>query len=136
LEYLKPAVVKENLFMEVMARINSYKFRSDTELGGQDRAEELIAMALTQVFDYMVRYEVAYGYVAAGESLLLLHIDRADPQTLYCHPCVPDEDVGDVSDAHWADGHHMTALSYKAVAKNRVIIRHLELNVEDKIRGF
>jgi len=113
LEYLKPAVAKENLFMEVMARINSNKFRSDTELGGQDRAEELIAMALTQVFDYMVRYEVAYGYVAAGESLLLLHIDRADPQTLYCHPCVPDEDVGDVSDADWADDR----VSYTAVAQ-------------------
>ncbi|KND86201.1 hypothetical protein TOPH_09172 [Tolypocladium ophioglossoides CBS 100239] len=26
-------------------------------------------MALTQVFDYMVWYGVAYGYVAAGKSL-------------------------------------------------------------------
>ncbi|KAG5749606.1 hypothetical protein H9Q70_007735 [Fusarium xylarioides] len=98
LEYLKAAVAKETLFMEVMKRINSNKSRSDTELKGQDGAEALIAMALTQVFDYMVRYEVAYGYVAAGQSLLFLHIDRADPRTLYCHPCVPDEDVGEVSD--------------------------------------
>ncbi|KAH6961656.1 hypothetical protein BKA56DRAFT_181919 [Ilyonectria sp. MPI-CAGE-AT-0026] len=107
LEYLKPAVAKETLFMEVMERINSNKSLSDSELHGQDRAEELIAIALTQVFDYMVRYEVAYGYIAAGESLLFLHIDRADPQTLYCHPCVPDEDVGEASDRDWAD-HRMS----------------------------
>lgn len=60
-------------------------------------------MALTQVFDYMVRYEVANGFIAAGESLSFLHIDRANPQTLYCHPCVPDEDMGEASDGDWAD---------------------------------
>jgi hypothetical protein len=111
LEYLKPAIAKEKLFMEVMERINSNKSRSDTELRGQDKAEALIAMALTQVFDYMVRYEVAYGYIAAGESLLFLHIDRADPQTLYCHPCVPDEDVGEASDGDW------DKVSYTAAAQ-------------------
>ncbi|KAF9768323.1 hypothetical protein IL306_014391 [Fusarium sp. DS 682] len=103
LKYLKPAVAKEKLFMEVIERINSNKYLSDAELRGQDWAEELIAKALTQVFDYMVRYQVAYGYIAAGQSLLFLHIDRADPQTLYCHPCVPDEDVGEASDGDWAD---------------------------------
>ncbi|EXM15009.1 hypothetical protein FOTG_16626 [Fusarium oxysporum f. sp. vasinfectum 25433] len=113
LERLKPAVVKETLFMEVMERINSNKSLSDAELRGQDRAEELVAMALTQVFDYMVRYEVAYGYIAAGESLLFLHIDRANPQTLYCHPCVPDEDVGEASDGDWADD----KVSYTAAAQ-------------------
>ncbi|KAM5361213.1 hypothetical protein ACJA88_014552 [Fusarium oxysporum] len=113
LERLKPAVVKETLFMEVMERINSNKSLSDAELRGQDRAEELVAMALTQVFDYMVRYGVAYGYIAAGESLLFLHIDRANPQTLYCHPCVPDEDVGESSDGDWADD----KVSYTAAAQ-------------------
>ncbi|KAL7755596.1 hypothetical protein ACKLNR_014694 [Fusarium oxysporum f. sp. zingiberi] len=113
LERLKPAVVKETLFMEVMERINSNKSLSDAELRGQDRAEELVAMALTQVFDYMVRYEVAYGYIAAGESLLFLHIDRANPQTLYCHPCVPDEYVGEASDGDWADD----KVSYTAAAQ-------------------
>ncbi|KAH7116363.1 hypothetical protein EDB81DRAFT_701959 [Dactylonectria macrodidyma] len=113
LECLKPAVAKETLFMEVMERINSNKSLSDAELRGQDRAEELVAMALTQVFDYMVRYEVAYGYIAAGESLLFLHIDRANPQTLYCHPCVPDEDVGEAPDGRWADD----KVSYTAAAQ-------------------
>ncbi|KAH7377118.1 hypothetical protein B0T11DRAFT_273543 [Plectosphaerella cucumerina] len=96
-EYLKPAIAKEKLFMEVIERMNCDKTRTDAELRGQDKAEALIAMGLTQVFDYMVRYGVAYGYVAAGESLLFLHVDRADPLTLYCHPCLPDEDVGEAS---------------------------------------
>ncbi|KAI1856491.1 uncharacterized protein JN550_013790 [Neoarthrinium moseri] len=67
------------------------------------RSEARLAMALTQVFDYMVTYGVAYGYLAAGESLLLLHVDRADPQTLFCYPCVPSEDVGDASCEDWAE---------------------------------
>lgn len=46
----------------------------------------------------MVRYKVAYSYIAAGKSLLFLYIDRADLQTLYYHLYVPDEDVGEVLD--------------------------------------
>lgn len=45
----------------------------------------------------MAYYGVAYGYVAATEFLLLLHVDRADPRTLFCHPCAPNEYVGEVS---------------------------------------
>ncbi|KAI1839868.1 hypothetical protein JX266_013925, partial [Neoarthrinium moseri] len=54
---------------------------------------------------------VAYGYVAAGESLLLLHVDRADPQTLFCYPCVPSEDVGDASCEDWAEKRTYTAVA-------------------------
>ncbi|KAK0725655.1 hypothetical protein B0H67DRAFT_659353 [Lasiosphaeris hirsuta] len=56
-------------------------------------AGTLIAMALTQVFDYMVGFGVAYGYVAAGKSLIFLHIDKDVPQTLYYHLCIPSQDV-------------------------------------------
>ncbi|KAJ4308807.1 hypothetical protein N0V84_011877 [Fusarium piperis] len=113
LKYLKLAVAKETLFIEVIERANSSRSRSDTELQKQEKAEEQIAMALTQVFDYMVRYGVAYGYIPAGKSLIFLHIDRSDPQTLYCHPCVPGEDVGESSDGDWADN----KVSYTAVAQ-------------------
>ncbi|OAA42628.1 hypothetical protein NOR_04759 [Metarhizium rileyi] len=87
-------VAKERLFMEVMQRICSNKTVSNSAAREHERAEEAIAMALTQVFDYMIQYGVDYGYVAAGASLILLHVDRADLQTLYCHACVPEEDVG------------------------------------------
>ncbi|KAG7120275.1 hypothetical protein HYQ46_006664 [Verticillium longisporum] len=99
--------------MEVIERANSSRSRSYAELQEQEKAEEQIAMALTQVFDYMVRYGVAYGYISAGKSLVFLHIDRSDPQTLYCHPCVPDEDVGESSNGDWTDN----KASYTAVAQ-------------------
>jgi hypothetical protein len=100
-ESVKRAVGKVTLFMEVTQRICSDKVSNDAARK-LEKAEEVIAMALTQVFDYMVRYEVAYGYVAAGKSLLLLHVDRADLQTLYCHACVPEEDVGGPADGNLA----------------------------------
>ncbi|KAK8038361.1 metalloprotease-like protein [Apiospora phragmitis] len=112
-EHVKLAVAKETLFIEVVEQINSNKSKTGTELD-QFRAEARIAMALTQVFDYMVNYGVAYGYVAAGESLLLLYIDRADPQTLFCHPCVPNEDVGEVAGEDWAEKMIYTAVAQLA----------------------
>ncbi|KAM4067380.1 metalloprotease-like protein [Hirsutella rhossiliensis] len=50
--YLKATLAKEKLFVEE-----------------QEREETRIAMALIQVFDYMVWYGVAYGYVAAVAQL-------------------------------------------------------------------
>ncbi|EGX87752.1 hypothetical protein CCM_09374 [Cordyceps militaris CM01] len=111
-ESVKAAVAKETFFMEVIQRICSDKVSTD-EARENEKMEEAIAMALTQVFDYMVRYEVAYGYVAAGKSLLLLHVDRADLQTLYCHTCLPEEDVGAVPDGALTDD----TLMHTAVAQ-------------------
>lgn len=112
-ESVKSAVSKETLFMEVIQRMNSNKYQSDDKLREGERKEELIAMALTQVFDYMVRYEVVYGYVVAGKTLLFLHVDRSDLQTLYCHACVPQEDVDAAAGENWAEHQVM----YTAVAQ-------------------
>lgn len=112
-ESVKLAVSKEILFLDVMLRVNSSKTQNDADGRGQERTEELIAMALTQVFDYMVRNEVTYGYVTAGESLLFLHVDQSDLQTLYCHVCLPGEDVGDQSDENWSSNR----VAYTAVAQ-------------------
>ncbi|PNY21914.1 Uncharacterized protein TCAP_07188 [Tolypocladium capitatum] len=112
LEHLKAAVAKEKLFMEVIELTNSDEYKKGTDLREKEKAEARIAMALTQVFNYMVWYGVAYGYVAAGKSLVFLHFDRAEPQTLYYHLCVPDEEVGEASAGDWAG-----PLSYTAVAQ-------------------
>ncbi|KAJ6436762.1 hypothetical protein O9K51_10728 [Purpureocillium lavendulum] len=112
LEYLKAALTKERLFMEVIELTNSDQYKKDTELRDTEKQEARIAMALTQVFNYMVWYGVAYGYVAAGKSLVFLHFDRAEPQTLYYHLCVPDEAVGEARGGDWAD-----RVSYTAVAQ-------------------
>ncbi|ROT38612.1 hypothetical protein SODALDRAFT_311485 [Sodiomyces alkalinus F11] len=115
IRYLRPAIAKEKLFMEVVERMNNNTTtRSDSELKEQERAEALIAMALTQVFDYMIRYGVVYGYVAAGQSLLFLYVDRTHPETLYCHPCIPGEEVGEMSTTDWPDMAPYTAVAQLA----------------------
>ena len=109
-DHVNLAISKETLFMEVVEQVNRTTSRTGaTQV--QSEAEARLAMALTQVFDYMVTYGVGYGYVAAGESLLLLHVDRADPQTLFCHPCVPSKDVGDASCENWAEQRIYTAVA-------------------------
>lgn len=111
LKHVKLAIAKETLFMEVIEQMNSTKSRTGAELE-QYRAEVRLAMTLTQVFNHMVKYGVAYGYIVAGESLLLLHVDGADPQTLFCYLCVPNEGVGEVSGEDWT-----AKMIYTAVAQ-------------------
>ncbi|KAI2624290.1 hypothetical protein GGR54DRAFT_595860 [Hypoxylon sp. NC1633] len=105
-EDVKPALVKEKLFMEVVQRVNENKTKTDPELTDRDEADEEVAMDLTQVFDYMIQRGVAYGYVAAGKALVFLHVKQDDLRTLYYHLCVPDEEAaggnGDIKEAYTA----------------------------------
>ncbi|KAK9318807.1 hypothetical protein V1517DRAFT_334523 [Lipomyces orientalis] len=94
-EDLKPALAKEKLFIEVIQRAHGNKTKTDAELHERDKGDERIAVALTQVFDYMVERGVAYGYVTAGKTLVFLHIKQRDLRTLYYHLSVPDEEAGD-----------------------------------------
>jgi len=66
---LRRALEKKKLFMEVIKRASIDKFPTDTRVWAQDKADKQVAMALTQVFDYMVVKGVAYGYLATGTSL-------------------------------------------------------------------
>lgn len=109
-ELVKYTVAKEKLFIEVTQRMHSNKAKSDSMVREHEKTEEAIAMALTQVFDYMVRNEVAYGYMAAGAFLLLLHIDRSDLYTLYCHACVLEEDIGGSIDGGLPDNKLMNTV--------------------------
>ena len=90
---LHQALAKEKLFMEVTERICSNKVNCDKGLNKQDAVNVQVAMALTQVFHYMVTYRVAYGYITAGKYLLFLHVKREKLKTLYYHLCEPDEEA-------------------------------------------
>lgn len=79
-EDLKRALSKHKLFTEVVQQANK-----------PDDGDQQIAMALTQVFDHMIRRGLAYGYVTAGKALVFLHIKLDDVRTLHYHLCVPDE---------------------------------------------
>ncbi|KAH6628925.1 hypothetical protein F5144DRAFT_580516 [Chaetomium tenue] len=110
IEHLRSALAKEHLFLEVVARIDGATSSSNTEVQDREKAEASVAMALTQVFDYMITYGVSYGYVTAGRSLLLLFVDRNDLQTLYCHPCIPGDDVEELT-SDWANRLSRTAVA-------------------------
>ncbi|KAH8715381.1 hypothetical protein HC256_004207 [Beauveria bassiana] len=92
-EDLEAALEKETLFTDVYkwAQIDQYK--TDSTVRTKEREAARIAMALIQVFNYMLWYGVGYGYVAAGKSLVLLYYDRAEPLVLRWHLCVPDKMV-------------------------------------------
>ncbi|KAG6009418.1 hypothetical protein E4U21_002333 [Claviceps maximensis] len=109
-EYVKEAVLKETLFAEVIRQTSSKKSRADVDKD-RLRAEEHIATAMVQVFHYMVNSGTTYGRVTAAECSLFIYFDRDDPQTLYCHACVPGEDVGNLSAEGWHDEIHCTALA-------------------------
>jgi hypothetical protein len=65
-----------------------------------------------QVFNYIVNYRVAYSYITAGQSLLLVYFNPAYLQTLYYYLYIPDKDIGKTSAANWAD-----KIIYTAVAQ-------------------
>ena len=52
-------------------------------------------MVLTQVFDYMLKCGVKYGYVTAGESFVFLYVDWKDLRTLYYGLCIPNKETED-----------------------------------------
>jgi len=79
--------------MEVVRRINSDKTKTDTDTKTRELSETRIAMALTQVFSYMLLRGITYGYVAAGKALVLLHVKFDNTQTLHYHLCAPGEGV-------------------------------------------
>lgn len=85
-DILKLALADENL-VEVVRRIHSGTCQKDEALKERDEAALQIAMALTQVFDYMVLRGLEYDYVSAGMALVFFHIDRGEVQTLNYHLC-------------------------------------------------
>jgi len=85
-DQLKPALAKETLFADVVRRMSSRHVLA----GGA--TEERIAMALIQVFSYMLQRGIAYGYVAGGNAVVLLYVDLDNPKTLHYHLCVPPPD--------------------------------------------
>lgn len=66
----------------------------------------LVAAVITQIFFYMVKTGVQYGYVCTGEAFIFLYIPD-DPSTIKYHLCVPNADVKD-DDEHRL---HQTAVA-------------------------
>ncbi|KAM3547490.1 hypothetical protein ARSEF4850_009996, partial [Beauveria asiatica] len=89
-KHLEAALAKETLFMDVHEWVLREQCTRDPELLKQEQAEARIAMALIQVFNYMLSYAVDYGFVTAGKSLVQLTYDRAEPLVLRWRLCIPN----------------------------------------------
>ncbi|KAI0860681.1 hypothetical protein F4860DRAFT_193211 [Xylaria cubensis] len=103
---LKSVLANETLFMDVLNQLGWNNFSTDSKLNAQQKGQRHIAMALIQVYDYMIVEGVKYGYLAAGKSFILLYVDRDGDKdamkTLYYYPCIPGTDVDEHGSSHTA----------------------------------
>ncbi|KAK5651363.1 hypothetical protein OQA88_12596 [Cercophora sp. LCS_1] len=72
-------------------------------------AEKLIAAAVTQTFDYVIRGGLNYGLLTTGEILVFLKVDWANPTAAYYHLVQLDKDTH--QDLSTADVRYWSAVS-------------------------
>jgi exonuclease VII small subunit len=87
--------LSKDLFTNVIKRCNSNKSSTDSTQSREDSFDQILAMVLTQTFDYMIRLGLEYSYLTAGKSFLFLWIKADDPKTLYYYLADPDKDAED-----------------------------------------
>ena len=102
---LTPALVLEGLHdMQIDAIIHRVKIPTDKDEKRKEKAEDSIAIVLTQTYDYMIDQGLSYGYVNGGKTFIFLFLRPEEPQTLYYEkvilmdpsttsPIVPDEQL-------------------------------------------
>ncbi|KAK8071892.1 hypothetical protein PG996_005240 [Apiospora saccharicola] len=77
-----------NIYKEVVNR-KLIPTSADPSARFQYHAERLIASAITQTYHYMMESGLEYGLLTTGEAIVFLHVDWAEPQTLYYHLAEP-----------------------------------------------
>ncbi|GAB1310116.1 hypothetical protein MFIFM68171_00326 [Madurella fahalii] len=87
-EHLQQSLSIRDLFTEVIRRTISTKLSTDPD--GRLKTDTLVAMILTQTFDYMINFGLEYSYLTAGKSLVFLRVKEDDPRTLYYTLITPD----------------------------------------------
>ena len=81
---LTPALILEGLHdMEIDPIIHRVKLSTDKGERGKEKAEEAIAIVVTQTYDYMIDQGLSYGYVNGGKTFIFLFVRPEDPHTLY-----------------------------------------------------
>lgn len=88
-EQLRQSLSVKDLVMEVIRRTISTKSSADPD--GREKVDRLVAMILTQTFDYMIGFGLEYSYLTAGKSLIFLRIKEDDPRILYYALVTPSE---------------------------------------------
>ncbi|KAI0118235.1 hypothetical protein GGR51DRAFT_498548 [Nemania sp. FL0031] len=78
---------------DMMSVVTNNKIPNDEEAKFNHCATQLVASAVTQTFDHMIKSGLTYGLLTTGEAIVFLKIDWSDPQTVYYHLAEPAEEV-------------------------------------------
>ncbi|OAA34141.1 Protein kinase-like domain protein [Metarhizium rileyi] len=87
--------LNEHLFRNVVRKKMSTKSSADSTQAQEDKFDRILAMILTQTFDFMIRMGLEYSYITAGKLFLFLHVKADNPRTLYYHFMDPEEELKD-----------------------------------------
>lgn len=93
--------------------IHRHKVAAREDERQREIAEEVLAVVITQTFDYMINQGLSYGYATGGQAFLFLHYDAEDAQTVYYHCQTVSSDMfggGGVDDDHDEDMFRETAV--------------------------
>ena len=79
--------------------IHRHKIAVQEDKRRREIVEEIMAVIITQTFDYMVDQGVSYGYVTGGHAFVFLQYDPSHAETVYYHcqtvkPAMGDEGGG------------------------------------------
>ncbi|KAF2241317.1 hypothetical protein BU26DRAFT_544447 [Trematosphaeria pertusa] len=106
LPHLRLGLREVDIYQDIVNRVTKPR-AEDVEALFQYHADRLAAAAVVQTFHYMVEGGLEYSYMTTGEAFVFLHIDWADPTTLYFHLAEPLEEF----QAHAENSLHCTAVS-------------------------
>ncbi|KAI1434742.1 hypothetical protein GGR50DRAFT_660596 [Xylaria sp. CBS 124048] len=82
---------------DMMDAVANNEIPTDEKAKFQHYATKVVVSAVTQTFQQMVDFGLAYGLLTTGDAMVFLKIDWDDPQTVYYHFAEP---VRDVAAAH------------------------------------
>ncbi|KAK9372554.1 uncharacterized protein V1513DRAFT_427493, partial [Lipomyces chichibuensis] len=97
-EYLRSGLRPMNIWEECVQRVTIPTER-DEKL--KYNSELLTSLALTQVYDVMIREGLAYSCLTTGSCRVFLHVDEENPEVLYYFLAEPNLDVQSVRDLEW-----------------------------------
>ena len=78
----------------------------------------LITAVITQIFSYMIRIGLQYGYVCTGEAFIFLKITD-DPSTVYYYLSIPNQDVEQTNEPQRTAVAQVLAFTLHALAAER-----------------
>ncbi|OAA65091.1 hypothetical protein LEL_10538 [Akanthomyces lecanii RCEF 1005] len=90
IKHLEAALAKETLFVDVHEWVLCEQYGRDPELRGPEQEEARIAMALIQVFNYMLFFGTPFGFLGAGKFRVELFYEPAEPLVLRWRLCIPN----------------------------------------------